>query len=156
MSIKSVREINYFQTLRDREINISFCNLNRDKTAEDLRTFVTYLVNTAKDELEKNDANQLTHMEKDCITALHSKFQDKTEEINLTFLETVHLHSILDYFESNYNKFEEHTKNKSVPHQLTPFVLFPANYYNALFRLKNKIEYKLGELVANSYKFKYK
>jgi len=156
MAIKSVREINYFQTLRDREINISFCSINQDKATEDLRSFVTYLVNTAKDELEKNDTTQLTHMEKDCITALHSKLQDKSEELNLTFLETVHLHSILDFFESNYDKFEKNTKNKSVPHQLTRFVLFPANYYNALFKLKNKIEYKLGELVANSYKFKYK
>jgi hypothetical protein len=160
MSIKSVREITYFKTLRDREINLSFCNLGQNKTKEELCYFVGYLTMLAKEEKERSEQIQLAHMEKDCITALTQKLEKQLNEssgdVKLTFIETVHLHSILDYFENNFDGFRSYIKNKNIPHHLTPFILAPSNYYNTIFNLKNRIEYKLGELVVNSYKFKHK
>ncbi|MBL4937360.1 hypothetical protein JK636_16655 [Clostridium sp. YIM B02515] len=151
MTIKSVREISYFQTLRDREVRITF--------GESLH-FISNVIGIANEEMEKNQCNELTHMEKECITTLLNKLQNQvskeTEKVNLTFIEAVHLHNILEYFENNYDLFKEYVQDKNTYNQLTSFILVPASYYSTIFTIKNKLEYKLGYLAAHSYKYKHK
>ncbi|ERI93560.1 hypothetical protein HMPREF1982_01644 [Clostridiales bacterium oral taxon 876 str. F0540] len=150
MTIKSVREISYFQSLRDREVRITF--------GESLN-FISYVIGIAKEEMEKSNCDELTHMEKDCITSLLTKLENQvskeTEKVNLTFIEAVHLHNILEYFENNYDFFKEYVENKSIPHQLANFILLPASYYSTIFTIKDKLEYKLGYLAAHSYKYNH-
>lgn len=179
MTIKSVREINFFQELRNRHISVSFCDLLPGKRNDELLHLVQHLITLASREIAEQKDIQLSHLDKDCVSSLISKFTDhssniiqnheilnsdfegntvkpvyETEETTLTFLETVELHKILVYFEDNHEKFKLYTEKISISHQLTKFIITPSNYYNSILIIKNTLEHKLGEAVVNSYKFK--
>jgi hypothetical protein len=160
MTIKSVREINFFQTLRDRELSISFYNTRLNNTNEQIGCFIHYLIKVIQEEIKKDQISQLANMEKECVASLVNKVEletlNKDKILNLTFLETIHLHNILDYFENNYDIFKAHVKKAEISHELADFIDMPATFYNTISNMKNEIELKLGEMVTYSYKFKHK
>lgn len=156
MAIKSVREISFFQTLRDRELNLTLCSLGDDETYDKVAHFMHYLAALARKEMEQNQNSELSHMEKECINSLIRKLEvDNSNSLNLSFMEAIHLHNVLDFFENNYESFKKITTDSKVSNHLATLALMPSNYYNTIFTLKNKIENKLGEMVTNSYKFKH-
>jgi hypothetical protein len=186
MTIKSVREISFFQNLRDKDISLCFCNFIPDSGSEETVFFMNHLVSMAKNELLENENNQLAHLEKDCLSSLSRKLDKHTLDmrndyshvkgtveafrsrnscmhafqisgkVTLSFIELIHLHNVLAYFEDNYDSFKAGIDNSNIPHQLVKFTLVPSAYYSALSSIKNRLEKKLGELIINSYKIKNK
>jgi len=160
MAIKSVREISFFQTLRDRELKLSFLNSVPEKTNEEIAHFTYYLINMAKEEIIKLPNSQLMYMEPDCINSLSTKLHPEAlknkETINLSVIEIIHLHNLLEHFENNFDKVKEYTKINNIPHQITAFIVVPASYFSTISHIKNNLEHKLGESIVKDYKFKHR
>lgn len=157
MTIKSVREINFFQSLRDRELSFSFCTCKLDRPDEEIFSFICSIVKMAENELTDNEIFELNHMEAPLIASLLNTLEaqksETTNNLKLTFIQAIYLHNILDYFENHYNTFAEYI---NADHKLEHFLLVPAAYYNSISSIKNHIEFKLGEMVTHSYKLKHK
>lgn len=184
MVIKSVREISFFQNLRDKELKLCFCNFMPDKNNEETVHFINFLVSIAKNHLAEKDNSYLEQLDKDCLNSLAKKLEKHTLDmrnnynhvrgtveafknntccvhalqisgnVTLSFVELINLYEILEYFENNYEAFKNYIKNTTIPHQLINFSLTPSAYYNALYSIKDNLENKIGELVVNSYKIR--
>lgn len=182
MIIKSVREISFFQNLRDKDINLCFCNFVPDMGNEETVHFLHYLVSIAKDSLTENSGSHLEQLDRDCLNDLSEKLEKHTSDmisnythvkgtveafknhsccmhalqisgkVSLTFVELINLYNVLDYFENNYESFKAYTKNNDIPHQILKFALTPQAYYKSIYNIKNNLEHKLGELIVTAYK----
>lgn len=186
MAIKSVREISFYQNLKNKDISLCFCGFTPDKTNEEIVHLIHYLVSIAKYSIDGNLEPNLEHLDKDCLSSLLTKLDKHILEmknnythvkgtveafknqgccihallisgkVSLSFIELVNLYHVLEYFENNYENFKAYIRNNVVPHQLISFTLVPAVYYNCIYNIKNNLERKLGELIVNSYKLKNK
>lgn len=184
MPIKSVREISFFQNLRDKDLSLCFCNFVPNKSSEEVVHFMHYLVSSARNYLSENTNSHLEQLDKDCLVALSSKLEKHvldmknnythvkgtveafknqgccmhalqiSGKVTLSFVELINLYNVLEYFENNYDTLKSSTKNSNIPHQLMSFILSPSVYYNSIYSIKNNLERKLGELIVNSYKVK--
>jgi hypothetical protein len=186
MAIKSVREISFFQNLRDRDISLCFCNFAPEKNSEEIVHLIHFLVSITKNELAENLNPQLEQLDKDCLISLSTKLEKHilnmknnythvkgtveafknqsccshalqiSGKVTLSFVELVNLYHVLEYFETNYESFKTHIKNNNIPHQLVSFTLIPSSFYNSINSIKNNLQHRLGELIVNSYKLKNK
>jgi hypothetical protein len=157
MAIKSVREISFFQSLRERELKLSFYNEVPNRTNEEVAQLTYYLVLLAKKTLDENFNSELMYMEKECIKSLFTKINPELlrekDNAYLTVIETIHLHNILGFYENCFEKFREFTKKTIVPHQLMTFILVPETYKTTIAHIKNNLALKLGEGMASCYKY---
>lgn len=158
MAIKSVREISFFQTLGDRELDLSFLNSVPEKTNEEIANFTYYLAEIVKKEIAGAKNPQLAYMKIECINSLLKKLNPEEisskEIIKLTVVEIIHLHDLLEYFENNYDIFRSYAKECNISQELDSFIAAPANYFSTIFHIKNNLEYTLGQCIIKEYKYK--
>lgn len=186
MGIKSVREISFFQNLRDKDISLCFCNFVPTKNSDEIVHLMHYLVSITNNDLAEKSNLQLEQLDKDCLTSLSVKLEKHildmknnfthvkgtveafknqgccmhalqiSGKITLSFIELINLYHVFEHFETNYEDFKSHTKDTSIPHQILSFTLSPSSYYTSIHSVKSSLQNKLGELVVNSYKLKNK
>lgn len=161
MAIKSVREINFFQTLGDNQLKFTLCNSKFNKTNDEILCFIDSLIKIVQKQSNGKNISDLIPVEEHYFTGLSKKLENgiskKTDVLPLTFIEAVNLHNILDYFENHYDSFIEYAAvQEEFASKFAGFVETPAAFYNVIYDIKNDIEFKLGEMVTHSYKLTHK